>query len=79
MKPVRRISRRSFLSVVSAASGLTLAGCITRPIGEDPYDPPAEPRNVPDGDYGRAPPCSDGDHGRHADAPGHGRRCGGRR
>ena len=75
MKPVRTISRRSFLGAVGGAA--TLAACVTRPgpIEEDPYDPPPEPRNVPNGDYGRAPPCSDGDHGRHADPPGAGRRC----
>jgi hypothetical protein len=79
MKPDRRISRRSFLGAVSGASGLMLAGCVTAPIEEDPYDPPSEPRNVPDGGYGRAPPCADGDSGRHADQPGHGRHCGGPR
>jgi hypothetical protein len=79
MKPVRTISRRSFLGAVGGASGLALAACVTRPIEEDPYDPPAEPRNVPDGGYGRAPPCADGDSGRHADQPGHGRHCGGLR
>jgi hypothetical protein len=78
MKPVRRISRRSFLGAVGGASGLALAGCVTRPIEEDPYDPPPVPRNVPDGDYGREPPCADGDSGRHSDPPGHGRRCHGR-
>lgn len=75
MKPVRAISRRSFLGAVGGISGLGLAGCVTGPIEEDPYDPPAEPRRVPDGDYGREPPCVDGDNGRHADQPGHGRRC----
>jgi hypothetical protein len=71
------MSRRSFLGAVGGASGFSLAGCATtRSIEEDPYDPPAEPRNVPDGGYGRAPPCADGDHGRHADTPGHGRHCG---
>ena len=63
MKPVRTISRRSFFAAVGGASGLALAGCVTRPIDEHPYDPPAEPRNVPNGDYGRAPPCFDGDSG----------------
>jgi hypothetical protein len=76
MKPIRTISRRSFLGAVGGAAGLALAGCVTRPIEEDPYDPPAEPRNVPDGGYGRAPPCFDGDSGHHADPPGHGRHCG---
>ena len=77
MKPVRTISRRSFLAAVSGASSLALAGCVggSGPIEEDPYDPPPEPRNVPNNDYGREPPCSDGDHGRHADPPGQGRRC----
>jgi len=75
MKPVRTISRRSFLGAVSGASGLLLTGCATGPIEEDPYDPPAEPRNVPNSDYGRAPPCADGDYGRHADRPDHGRGC----
>jgi hypothetical protein len=80
MRPVRTISRRSFLGAVGGTSGLALAGCVTRsgPIEEDPYDPPAEPRNVPNNDYGRAPPCVDGDSGRHADRPGHGRHCGSR-
>jgi len=76
MKPVRTISRRSFFAAVGGASGLALAGCVTRPIDEHPYEPPAEPRNVPNGDYGRAPPCFDGDSGHHADPPGHGRHCG---
>jgi hypothetical protein len=78
MKPVRTISRRSFLGAVAGASGLSLAACVTRPIEEDPYDPPSEPRNVPDGGYGRTPPCFDGDSGHHADPPGHGRHCGSR-
>lgn len=75
MKPARTISRRSFLGAVSGASGLALAACVARPIEERPYDPPAEPRNVPNNDYGRAPPCADGDYGRHRDRPGHGRIC----
>jgi len=80
MKAIRSISRRSFLGAVAGASGFALAGCVTQPIDEEPYDPPAEPRNVPNGDYGRAPPCVDGDSGHHADRPGHGRSCsGGRR
>jgi hypothetical protein len=78
MTPVRTISRRSFLGAVSGASGLALTAfaIITPPIDEHPYDPPSEPRNVPNNDYGRAPPCFDGDSGRHADPPGHGRHCG---
>jgi hypothetical protein len=76
MRPVRTVSRRSFLAAVGGASGLGLAACATGPIEEDPYDPPGEPRNVPDGDYGRMLPCADSDHGRHADTPGHGRHCG---
>jgi hypothetical protein len=75
MKPVRTISRRSFLAAVGGASGLAVGGCVTRPIDEHPHHPPTQPRNVPNGDYGRAPPCADGDYGRHHDRPGHGRIC----
>jgi len=77
MKAVRTISRRSFLGAVSGASGLALTACAitTPPIDEHPSDPPSEPRHVPNNDYGRAPPCADGDYGRHHDRPGHGRAC----
>ena len=78
MQPIRKLNRRSFLATVGAASGLALSACVTPPIEERPYDPPAEPRNVPNNDYGRAPPCVDGDYGRHHDRPGHGRICRGR-
>ena len=71
MKPIRTINRRSFLGAVCGASGLSLAACAGPPIDERPYHPPGAPRHVPDGDYGRAPPCSDADSGRHADRPGH--------
>ena len=71
MKPFRTITRRSFLGAVAGASGLTLAACATQPIEESPYRPPGMPRNAPNNDYGRAPPCFDGDAGRHADRPGH--------
>jgi hypothetical protein len=76
MKPIRSITRRSFLGAVGGASGMALAGCVTPPIDEHPYHRPSEPRHVPNGDYGRAPPCADADSGRHADSPGHGRHCG---
>ena len=39
MKPMRKISRRSFLARVGAGSFLTLTGCITPYTDADPWDP----------------------------------------
>ena len=81
MKPVRNISRRSFLISVAGVSALGAAGCAsTRATQDAQYDPleNASPR-----DRGRvrpgseAPPsrCSDGDSGPQADPHNRGRRC----
>ena len=72
MKPVRRISRRSFLGRVGGASIIALAGCTTAP-DDDLYDPG---REAPDGRgaLGRRE-CTDADSGRHVDRPGQGRDC----
>lgn len=72
MRPVRPISRRSFLSRVAGASTLALGGCVINgPIEESPYDPPSE--RAPQGSA--SPSCTDGDSGRYHDAPGNGRTC----
>lgn len=81
MKPVRNVSRRSFLISVAGASVLSAASCATpRAPQDEQYDPldNASPR-----DRGRvrpgneAPPtrCSDGDSGPQADPHNRGRRC----
>jgi hypothetical protein len=77
MKPIRKISRRSFLSRVGGLSALALTGCAT-PRETRPYDPledaaPRERGQVAPG--GEARRCSDGDSGRSADPTGRGRRC----
>jgi len=81
MKPVRKVSRRSFLVSVGGATMLGTAGCAsqraTQDLEWDPLDN-AAPR-----DRGRvrsgheAPPsrCSDGDSGPQADPHNRGRRC----
>jgi hypothetical protein len=80
MKPVRRISRRSFLGRVGGLSALTLAGCAA-PRGETrPYDPledaaPRERGRVEPGREAQRRSCSDGDSGSRSDPPGAGRRC----
>ena len=66
MKPIRTISRRSFLARVGGASALALAGCTTT-TGE-PYDPRDDLRREGEG-------CTDGDSGRYHDRPGNGRHC----
>jgi hypothetical protein len=81
MKPIRRISRRSFLSRVGGFSALALTGCATPREETTPYDPL---ENAPPRERGRVRPgsaargCSDGDSGRSADPPDRGRRCRGR-
>ena len=80
MKPVRNLSRRSFLVSVAGASVLGTAACATRVTEDQQWDPldNASPR-----DRGRvrpgheAPPtnCSDGDSGPQADPHNRGRRC----
>jgi hypothetical protein len=78
MKPIRKISRRSFLARVGGVSALALTGCAT-PRGEtEPYDPlenaaPRERGRVLPG--GEARTCTDGDSGSRSDPPGRGRRC----
>jgi hypothetical protein len=81
MKPIRKISRRSFLGRVGGASALALAGCATPRQETTAYDPledaaPRERGRVTPG--GQARGCSDGDSGRSADPTGRGRRCRGR-
>jgi len=74
MRPVRKLSRRSFLGRVGGASFLALGGCTTvmGPIDEDPAGPP---RVEPGGGRGEGEGCTDGDSGRHVDPPGRGRHC----
>jgi hypothetical protein len=78
MKPIRKISRRSFLSRVGGFSALALTGCATPREETTPYDPL---ENAPPRERGRVLPggeargCSDGDSGRSADPTGRGRRC----
>lgn len=80
MKPIRKISRRSFLSRVGGFSALALTGCAT-PRGEtEAYDPledaaPRERGRVEPGREERPRGCTDGDSGRSSDPPGRGRRC----
>jgi hypothetical protein len=78
MKPIRKISRRSFLGRVGGFSALALTGCATPPRETAPYDPledaaPRERGRVEPGREARG--CSDGDSGRSADPTGRGRRC----
>jgi hypothetical protein len=81
MKPVRSVSRRSFLISVAGASVLGAAGCATPRAPQDAqYDPldnasPRERGRVRPGS--EAPPtrCSDGDTGPQADPRNNGRRC----
>jgi hypothetical protein len=78
MKPIRKISRRSFLARVGTVSALALTGCATPREETTPYDPL---ENAPPRERGRVLPggeargCSDGDSGRSADPTGRGRRC----
>ncbi len=80
MKPIRTISRRSFLGRVGGLSALTLAGCAA-PRGETrAYDPledaaPRERGRVLPGGEERSRGCSDGDSGSRSDPAGRGRRC----
>lgn len=81
MKPIRSLSRRSFLVSVAGASVLGAAGCAT---GQAPQDEQWDPlENAGPRDRGRvrpgseAPPtrCSDGDSGPQSDPRNRGRRC----
>lgn len=89
MKPIRGLSRRSFLARIGG--GIALGGSLTGCVGfgysdSDPYDPIGYGR----GDYGRGRRgggrgggrggrgrggCSDSDAGRGADPGGDGRHC----
>lgn len=76
MRPIRTISRRSFLGRVGGASLLALGGCsaVGGPIEERvPRAPRAPPREPLGRSESRG--CTDGDAGRHVDPPGHGRSC----
>lgn len=78
MKPLRPISRRSFLARVGGVSALALAGCAHVPRETNPYDPleDAEPRErngIERG--GNRENCTDGDSGNRSDPPGGGRHC----
>jgi hypothetical protein len=81
MKPVRTVSRRSFLAIVAGAPALGLAACTTGSRSEETEWDPLE--NGAPRDRGRvrpgseAPPtrCSDGDSGPNADQHNRGRRC----
>jgi hypothetical protein len=82
MKPVRNVSRRSFLIAVAGASVAGASACATRVTEDQQWDPldNAAPR-----DRGRVRPgsdarrgasnCSDGDAGPHADPDNRGRHC----
>jgi len=81
MKPLRSVSRRSFLVSVAGASALGVSGCATpRAAPEAQWDPL---ENAPPRDRGRvrsgseAPPsrCADGDTGPQSDPRNNGRRC----
>ena len=81
MKPVRNVSRRSFLISVAGASVLGAAGCAAPRATQDEEWDPLD--NASQRDRGRvrpgseAPPtrCSDGDSGPQADPQNRGRRC----
>lgn len=80
MKPVRNVSRRSFLVSVAGATMLGASGCATRAPQDLEWDPldnasPRERGQVRPGH--EAPPsrCSDGDRGPQADPNNRGRRC----
>ncbi|HYD13402.1 MAG TPA: hypothetical protein VEC11_11205 [Allosphingosinicella sp.] len=81
MKPVRNVSRRSFLISVAGASVLGAAGCASQRAAQDAQWDPLD--NASPKDRGRvrpgsaAPPshCSDGDSGPQADPRDRGRRC----
>ena len=81
MKPVRSLSRRSFLATVGGISMLGVAGCASQRATQDAqYDPldNASPRERGRVRPGReAPPsrCSDGDTGPQADPHNRGRSC----
>jgi len=88
MKPIRGLSRRSFLARIGGgiALGGSLSGCVGFGYSDsDPYDPVGYGR----GDYGRGRRgggrggrrgrgrggCSDSDGGPYADPGGRGRHC----
>ncbi len=81
MKPIRSLSRRSFMVSVAGASALGLVGCATPRAPQDAQWDPLD--NAGPRDRGRvrrgseAPPsrCSDGDAGPAADPHNRGRRC----
>jgi hypothetical protein len=80
MKPMRKLSRRSFLATVSGGAAFALAGCATPREETTPYDPledaaPRERGRLEPGGEERARGCTDGDSGRYHDRPGHGRTC----
>ena len=81
MKPIRNLSRRSFLATVAGASTLVVAGCATQRPPQDAQWDPLDNAGVRDRGRVRpgseAPPshCSDGDAGPNADPHNRGRRC----
>jgi hypothetical protein len=81
MKPVRSLSRRSFLMSVAGASALGLAAaCATRAPQDAQWDPldnaaPKDRGRVRPGTEARPSHCSDGDTGPQADPHNRGRRC----
>ena len=74
MRPIRKLSRRSFLGRVGGASLLALGGCTTV-VGPIDEEPPRPPRSQPRGGRRESTSCTDGDSGRHVDPPGNGRHC----
>ena len=81
MKPIRNVSRRSFLISVAGASVLGTAGCAApRAAQDEQYDPldnatPRDRGRVRPGGEAPASRCSDGDAGPQADPNNRGRRC----
>jgi len=81
MKPVRSLSRRSFLIAVGGVSVLGAAGCATqRPVQDAQWDPldnaaPRDRGRVRTGQEARRSRCADGDTGPQSDPRDNGRRC----
>ena len=81
MKPVRSLSRRSFLISVAGASTLGIGACASqRAVQDAQWDPldngsPRDRGRVRPGSEARPTNCSDGDTGPQADPHNRGRRC----
>jgi hypothetical protein len=80
MKPVRDVSRRSFLISVAGVSVLGAAACTAPAAQDQQWDPldnaaPRDRGRVRPGREARPSNCSDGDSGPQADPHNRGRRC----